>query len=121
MSGCQLFCNPDGSTNGLATFLTWVVVAAIVGGVALVVIAWIVTAVTGERGRPRRPVAANGPVVRGTVRGYRHLTYSAPVDAVTPDGVRVHRARCCQRGHQYPGEAADHAVVVAGGLARFGR
>lgn len=120
MSGCQLFCNPDGSANGFATFLTYAFVVLIVAGGVWAVIAYVVTSLTGGRGARRGPVVP-GSVARGRQRGYgSRQVYVGQVDAVTPRGTRTRRP-CCQRGHLTPDGAAEHAAAIGARIARLGQ
>lgn len=99
------FCNPDGTTTGLGTFLAWAAGAFI----ALCALIGFCVRV-GElrenrrRGLPREPFFDMSPAVKELMSGYRQPCYTAPVSAVTPAGIRVRRARCCARGHLSPAQ-----------------
>ena len=116
-----LFSNPDGSLNGLGTFLVWGFLIAC----GLAFLAGIPVAIAKARadrksGLPPEPSNLS-PGMASLLSGRNVTAYTAPVRAVTPRGVAVRMGRCCARGHQSPSQAVAHAEQVARRIAATGR
>jgi hypothetical protein len=106
---CALYCNSDGSLNGLGTFMAWVF--GILFGLAALI--WVIKAIV-------KP-SSMSPGTRSLLSGRNIPSYTAPVNAVTPGGVRVRQARCCAAGHQLPDQAVQHAAQIKSRIERTGR
>lgn len=106
---CALYCNSDGTLNGLGTFMEWVI-GILLGLAALI---WVIKAIV-------RP-SSMSPGTRSLLSGRNIPAYTAKVDAVTPGGVRVRQARCCAAGHQLPEQAVAHAAAIQRRIETTGR
>ena len=117
----SLFSNPDGSLNGLGTFLEWgffiLCGLAFLGGAVHAVVK-----VLDDRKSGLPPEPSNlSPAMAELLSGRKVASYTAPVRAVTPRGVAVRQGRCCARGHQSPSQAVAHAAAVAQRITLTGR
>lgn len=74
-----------------------------------------------ENPAPREPRTDFSPQFYDLVTGTKHDSYTAPVNAVTPGGISVRRAKCCARGHLSPKQAVDHAASVRKRIEQTGR
>jgi hypothetical protein len=77
-----------------------------------------------KRGQPTKSLGEWYDISPGTqsfLSGRNITAYTAPVNAVTPAGVRVRQARCCARGHQSPELAVGHANAIKGRIERTGK
>lgn len=88
----------------------WVLLGALA---ALVSIAVIVQTLRASRERPPREPRTDFP--------WPGDAYRAPVRAVTPRGITVRQARCCQWGHKSPEQAVAHAEQIRARIERTGR
>jgi hypothetical protein len=68
---------------------------------------------TGKR-PPREPRADISPFTASLISGETSPAYTAPVQAVTPGGIRVRQARCCARGHVSPALAVNSTFALLG-------
>jgi len=71
--------------------------------------------------KPREPLTDMSPAAASLLSGYSRPAYWAPVRAVTPGGITVRQARCCQRGHQSPKQAVTHAASIKQRIETTGR
>ena len=74
-----------------------------------------------KRGLPPEPWTDMSPAMRSLLSGRDVPAYTAPVNAVTPAGVRVRQSRCCARGHQSPAQAVAHAAQIKSRIETTGR
>ena len=117
----SLFSNPDGSLNGLGTFLVWGFFIAC----GLAFLCGIPAAIAKHRddrksGLPPEPSNLS-PAVASLLSGRNVAAYTAPVRAVTPARIAVRQSRCCPRGHQSPAQAVRHAEAIKQRMETTGR
>jgi hypothetical protein len=70
---------------------------------------------------PREPRSDISPFTKSLLTGETSPAYTAPVNAVTPGGIRVRQARCCARGHVSPALAVKHADAIRRRIETTGR
>jgi hypothetical protein len=108
-----------------------VIVYALIGLVTLAVLIGVLAKV-GERiddhkrgdGKPRlprEPMTDMSPGLASFLSGRNVPAYTAKVEAITPAGISVRQARCCDRGHQSPKQAVTHAAAVKRRIETTGR
>jgi hypothetical protein len=93
------------------------------GGFGALVIWGLIRADQVHRGKrpPPEPKADISPFMSSLISGETSPAYTAPVNAVTPGGIRVRQARCCARGHVSPALAVKHADAVRRRIETTGR
>jgi hypothetical protein len=123
---CALFCgNADVSPYPPDIGTPWWVwailvvfgLAAVIGVIVRVSENWD----RRKRGLPAEPWTDMSPATRSLLSGRDVPVYTAPVNAVTPGGVRVRQSRCCARGHQSPTQAVAHAAAIKRRIETTGR
>jgi hypothetical protein len=103
----------------------WVIVGVFAFFAIIGLITW--AAENSERRKNGQPTKRLGefydisPGTQSLLTGRNIPSYTAPVNAVTPGGVRVRQGRCCARGHQSPETAVQHASIIKARIERTGR
>lgn len=120
-SGCSPIYQDCGNGQGYhLSGLGWMLV--ILGVVLFCVIGQAVKSALGIEDSPaKEPRTDMSPLMAILVSGRSHDGYTAPAQAATPAGITVRGPRCCDRGHQSPQQAVDHAARVQRRIERIGR
>jgi hypothetical protein len=112
--------------NNPQSSVGWVVV---IGGILAIAVIGLIGHTRQENrrraGKPprqlREPTTDISPGMLSLLTGQKVSAYTAPVNAVTPRGIRVRQSRCCTKAHRSPAQAVAHANAIKRRIETTGR